>query len=312
MAFVRNLKYPKDEPRTEEDINDYYNDRSLEIKSQYESRMRDINTAIYENDQKIADTQSYYQDNLILSEERARLLEDYERDTVNITELEKQYEIKNTRYEALDTLWAETEDPAERDRIKQEAISVYEEKSQIQYAINNAKEENAQRRQEYNEDDRALVRQIDSNRKRINKIQNIEQKQQSLVNKEKRLSDELEEDLAKNEARRAKELETTSVTKDIEFYAYGSYSEGGRKATLKITATITGPVGFVFADVPKDVLKAIAIDGWDYVDNEGENAINPSLMEFSESKPDEKGIYHFDDRKDITYTHDEVIDITKM
>lgn len=312
MAFVRNLKYPKDEPRTEEDINDYYNDRSLEIKSQYESRMRDINTAIYENDQKIADTQSYYQDNLILSEERARLLEDYERDTVNITELEKQYEIKNTRYEALDTLWAETEDPAERDRIKQEAISVYEEKSQIQYAINNAKEENAQRRQEYNEDDRALVRQIDSNRKRINRIQNIEQKQQSLVNKEKRLSDELEEDLAKNEARRAKELETTSVTKDIEFYAYGSYSEGGRKATLKITATITGPVGFVFADVPKDVLKAIAIDGWDYVDNKGENAINPALMEFSETKPDEKGIYHFDDRKDIDYTHDEVIDITKM
>jgi len=312
MSDIRNLKYPKDEPRTDEDINDYYDDRSLELKAQYESRIRDIDEQIYNNDLKIQEAEQYYQENLLLGSERSQLLNAYERDTTNISELEKQYENKNNRYEALDTLWAQTEDPAERDRIKAEAINVYNEKEAIQTEINNAKQENIERRREYYNDDRKLVKQIDSNNKKIRKIESVDDKQQALVSKKRRLSEKLEEDLAKNQSQREKELKTTAVTKQIDFYAYGAYSEGGRKATLRITAMITGPVDFVFADVPKDVLKAIAIDGWDYVANEGENAINPALMEFSETKPDEKGIYHFGDRKDISYTHEETIDITKM
>lgn len=296
--YVRNLTYPQGYERSEEAINAYYDARELELQAQYESRIRDIDTQLYENDEEIQGIQEYYLDNQELVKQRDTLLADYERSTSQITELEKQYEIKDNRYQALDTLWSQTPDPAERDRIKQEAIGVYYERERIADEIAQAKQSNATNYRAYAEKDREIVQQIDSNNVRISKLRTLEGKQQKLVDKQKRYSGQLDRDLEKNESARENALKNINIpvlNTRVKKYVSGPVSKNkNRIVVLPLIVSIDYPEGENPREIPEEVLADLGIESFDLI---GENYVtpNPSLMRVTDYVPsDAKDVYDYE------------------
>jgi hypothetical protein len=295
--YVRNLTYPQGYERSENAINDYYNTRELELQAQYESRVRDIDTRLYENDEEIQTIQEYYFDNQELVKERADLLKEYERSTTAITELEQQYENKNTRYQALDNLWSQTPDPAERDRIKQEAIEVYNERERIADEIRRAKDSNKTDYRDYAEKDREIVQKIDGNNVKISKLRNLEGKQQKLVEKQKRYSNQLDRDLEKNEIARENALKNVNVpvlNTRVKKYVSGPVSKNrDRIVALPLVVSIDYPEGENPREIPEEVLADLGIELFDMV---GADYVtpNPSLMQITDSIPSAKDVYDYE------------------
>lgn len=295
--YVRNLTYPQGFERSEEAINAYYDAREIELQAQYESRIRDIDTQLYENDEEIQGIQEYYLDNQELVKQRDTLLADYERSTSQITELEKQYEIKDNRYQALDTLWSQTPDPAERDRIKQEAIGVYYERERIADEIAQAKQSNATNYKAYAEKDREIVQQIDSNNVKISKLRTLEGKQQKLVDKQKRYSGQLDRDLEKNTTQKEKELKNIRIpvlTARLKRYASGPVSTNEKRlVVVPFTLVVDYPEGVSLKELSDEIYDDIEFD------NLGEQYVipNPSLMEISDTPPSGSGLDIYDYEK---------------
>lgn len=295
--------------KSEQEVNDFYDEKKLKTEVQYESRIRDIDSQINTIEDKSSAYNKYYASNEELAEQRNKLLSDFESQTVDTTRLEIQVEIKRNRYNALESQWSVTEDASDRENIKQEAIRVGNEIQEVESRIESAKQQDELTRQRYYEQDRILVKKIERNNERIESQNKLKDKQDELFKKKAILSEKTEEDLSEIERKRGDALEKLpkgipSKTIDIEFFTYGMVSSGSdRYITVKVVATITVPANYTEDDIKKEskFLLKLCDDAWQYI--EGTENISATVdISYEFFRPSSKGIYHYDERLKLTYT----------
>jgi len=312
MADINNLTYPKNAPQAEQGVDDYYDERALQLEVQYESRVRDIDEKIYDNDQKrISQADNLLEQNSLLNDERESLRIDYGRSGSDILLLEEKLEQRRNRYYLLESQWSQTENAQERDAIKSEAIRVGTEIEELEANIGIAEERNAENKRRYYEQDRAVVRKIDENNEKLKKIEELDTKNKALGDKKSRLSSKLEEDIEKNEAQREKAREKVrqlipNDPRDVEFYTFGVYSDGTKRmGIVKVNVVINLPKDYAVTAIPNDVMLEIAKQAWQYIYDIGENPVPTENIEWQFSKPSSKGsaTYFFAD----SYTNDDAI-----
>jgi len=312
MADINNLTYPKNAPLTEVAVDDYYDERGLQLEAQYESRIRDIDEKIYNNDQKrVSQLDDLLEQNSQLNDDRESLRLGYERSGSDILLLEEKLEQRRNRYYLLESQWAQTEEAQERDAIKAEAIRVGAEIEELEANIGISEERNAENKRRYYEQDMAVVRKIDENNEKIKKIEELEAKNKKLDEKKSLLTGKLEEDIEKNEAQREKAREKVrqlipNETRDVEFYTFGVYSDGTKRmGIVKVNAVINLPKDYATTAIPNDVMLEIAKMAWQYIYDIGENPVPTENIEWEFAKPSSKGsaTYFFAD----SYTNDDAI-----
>jgi len=312
MADINNLTYPKNAPLTEVAVDDYYDERALQLEAQYESRIRDIDEKIYNNDQKKPSrVEDLLEQNSQLNDERELLRIGYEQSGSDILLLEEKLEQRRNRYYLLESQWAQTEEAQERDAIKAEAIRVGAEIEELEANIGISEERNAENKRRYYEQDMAVVRKIDENNEKIKKIEELEAKNKKLDEKKSLLTGKLEEDIEKNEAQREKAREKVrqlipNETRDVEFYTFGVYSDGTKRmGIVKVNAVINLPKDYATTAIPNDVMLEIAKMAWQYIYDIGENPVPTENIEWEFAKPSSKGsaTYFFAD----SYTNDDAI-----
>jgi len=312
MADINNLTYPKNAPLTEVAVDDYYDERGLQLEAQYESRIRDIDEKIYNNDQKrVSQLDDLLEQNSQLNDDRESLRLGYERSGSDILLLEEKLEQRRNRYYLLESQWSQTENAQERDAIKSEAIRVGTEIEELEANIGVAEERNAENKRRYYEQDRAVVRKIDENNEKLKKIEELDTKNKALGDKKSRLSSKLEEDIEKNEAQREKAREKVrqlipNDPRDVEFYTFGVYSDGTKRmGIVKVNAVINLPKDYATTAIPNDVMLEIAKMAWQYIYDIGENPVPTENIEWEFAKPSSKGsaTYFFAD----SYTNDDAI-----
>ena len=312
MADINNLTYPKNAPLTEVAVDDYYDERALQLEAQYESRIRDIDEKIYNNDQKrVSQLDDLLEQNSQLNDDRESLRLGYERSGSDILLLEEKLEQRRNRYYLLESQWAQTEEAQERDAIKAEAIRVGAEIEELEANIGISEERNAENKRRYYEQDMAVVRKIDENNEKIKKIEELEAKNKKLDEKKSLLTGKLEEDIEKNEAQREKAREKVrqlipNETRDVEFYTFGVYSDGTKRmGIVKVNAVINLPKDYATTAIPNDVMLEIAKMAWQYIYDIGENPVPTENIEWEFAKPSSKGsaTYFFAD----SYTNDDAI-----
>jgi hypothetical protein len=312
MADINNLTYPKNAPLTEVAVDDYYDERALQLEAQYESRIRDIDEKIYNNDQKKPSrVEDLLEQNSQLYDDRELLRIGYEQSGSDILLLEEKLEQRRNRYYLLESQWAQTEEAQERDAIKAEAIRVGAEIEELEANIGIAEERNAENKRRYYEQDMAVVRKIDENNEKLKKIEEIDAKNRKLDEKKSLLTGKLEEDIEKNEAYREKAREKArqlipNETRDVEFYTFGVYSDGTKRmGIVKVNAVINLPKDYTVTAIPNDVMLEIAKMAWQYIYDIGENPVPTENIEWEFAKPSSKGsaTYFFAD----SYTNDDAI-----
>jgi len=312
MADINNLTYPKNAPLTEVAVDDYYDERALQLEAQYESRIRDIDEKIYNNDQKrISQAEELLEQNSQLNDDRELLRIGYEQSGSGILLLEEKLEQRRNRYYLLESQWAQTEEAQERDAIKAEAIRVGAEIEELEANIGISEERNAENKRRYYEQDMAVVRKIDENNEKIKKIEELDAKNKKLDEKKSLLTNKLEEDIGKNEAYREKAKEKArqlvpNEPRDVEFYTFGVYSDGTKRmGIVKVNAVINLPKDYAVTAIPNDVMLEIAKMAWQYIYDIGENPVPTENIEWEFKKPTSKGsaTYFFAD----SYTNDDAI-----
>jgi len=312
MADINNLTYPKNAPQTEQGVDDYYDERALQLEVQYESRVRDIDEKIYDNDQKkLLQAEDLLEQNSQLNDDRESLRIGYEQSGSDILLLEEKLEQRRNRYYLLESQWGQTENAQERDAIKAEAIRVGTEIEELEANIGIAEERNAENKRRYYEQDRAVVRKIDENNEKIKKIEELEAKNKKLDEKKSLLTGKLEEDIEKNEAQREKAREKVrqlvpNEPRDVEFYTFGVYSDGTKRmGIVKVNVVINLPKDYAVTAIPNDVMLEIAKLAWQYIYDIGENPVPTENIEWEFAKPSSKGsaTYFFAD----SYTNDDAI-----
>jgi len=298
-TYISNLKYPKGQARTEDSINAYYNRRETELQAQYESRLRELDTQLYENDEKMRAIQVYYDANQDLIDERNELLEEYERGTVDTTNIVQQIAILDNRYNRLEDAWYVTEEKEKRDAIKDEAIKTYAEKQALEERIKLMEEQDAEVRKRYFDDAGKIDKKIQANNKKITKLSEIEEKQQEIIAKERRYADELQADLEKNEVQREKELENLAVkvlNVKVKKYASGPVSKNRKRlVVVPFVVSIDYPEGENPAEIPEDKLVELGIEACDLVAGDYVTP-NPSEMSITDAPPSGSGwdIYDYE------------------
>jgi hypothetical protein len=312
MADINNLTYPKNAPLTEVAVDDYYDERALQLEAQYESHIRDIDEKIYNNDQKrISQADDLLEQNSQLNDERELLRIGYEQSGSDILLLEEKLEQRRNRYYLLESQWAQTENAQERDVIKSEAIHVGAEIEELEANIEIAEERNAENKRRYYEQDRAIVQKIDENNEKIKKIEELESKNKKLDEKKSILAGGLEDDIEKNEAYREKAKEKVrqlipNDPRDVEFYTFGVYSDGTKRmGIVKVNAVINLPKDYPVTAIPNDVMLEIAKQAWQYIYDLGENPVPVENIEWDFNKPTSGGsaTYFFAD----SYVNDDAI-----
>ncbi len=312
MADINNLTYPKNAPLTEVAVDDYYDERALQLEAQYESRIRDIDEKIYNNDQKKPSrVEDLLEQNSQLNDERELLRIGYEQSGSDILILEEKLEQRRNRYYLLESQWGQTENAQERDAIKAEAIRVGAEIEELEANIGISEERNAENKRRYYEQDMAVVRKIDENNEKIKKIEELDAKNKKLDEKKSLLTNKLEEDIGKNEAYREKAKEKArqlvpNEPRDVEFYTFGVYSDGTKRmGIVKVNAVINLPKDYAVTAIPNDVMLEIAKMAWQYIYDIGENPVPTENIEWEFKKPTSKGsaTYFFAD----SYTNDDAI-----
>jgi hypothetical protein len=297
MSEIYNLRYPKNLSRSEENINTYYNQRELQLQAQYESRARDIDTQIYDNDEKLGAVDDYYYKNDELADQQKILLQEYEQSTQGITELEQQAEIKRSRYYALEELWSQTEDANERARIKEEAIQTATELQQIEDKIRTAEMQNRVLKQNYWDETQKIQAKILSNNKKISKLSELEENQGALSHRKARLAEELQVDLDKNEKYRQSELKNINVpilNTKVKKYASGPVSKNKKRVVvIPFTISIDYPQGVDVRDIPPEEMDRLGIEAFDLVSVEYVTP-NPTEMTITDRPPSGEGLDVYD------------------
>lgn len=293
----------------EKDVNDFYDEKKFKADLQYESRTRDIDRKLVENDERIlAKYDKYYATNEALTEQRNILREKFESRAFDTTNLEAQIEIKRNRYTALETQWALTEDSQQRDIIKAEAIREGSEIEELESRVKDIKDREETARQSYEEKDSKIVKRIEKNYEQLEKVRKFEDKQDELTEKRAILTEKYEEDLSEIERKREEALENLPKgippkTIEIEFFAYGKVSPGSdRYLTVTVKAEVTVPSTYKESNIESEdkFLLELCEKAWQYVEDGGEKRANVGIgYEFS--RPDSKGIYHFDERMGMEY-----------
>lgn len=297
---------------TEEQVNDYYDERRFKIENSYYSRVRDIDSKIVEIDELTSEKRNdIYDANADLAQQRDRLMDEYARGSEGIFQMEQELEIKRNRYQLLDTQFTQTEDPAERENIRNEAVQVGAEIQDLKSKIGTAQRQDFQRKQETWDEVQKVNQKILANNKKLEKLSGLEEKQNALVSKRDELAEKFDSDIQRNEQLRQQALDKLPKTVpdrvvDVDGYGWTDYCDGGRIITVPIKFSVRLPEDLSIKDIPQDILQQMALDALAYLIDEGEN-VPGGFMLWSDTKPTGAGDYHFGDRG-IAYSRTEVIE----
>jgi len=313
MAFVSGIRYPKNAPQTEQGVDDYYDNRKIELQSQYESRARDIDTKWFALNDDLTVIQTTREENIkeislqikTNNEELTRLKT--ELDTIpdtDVTQLDEQISIlsdeideqSKSGYVSRNTADKYNKLVLQRDELLKPRLQGEKLNTEIERleANNKALESLG----------------VNVNEKTPQELE-LESKQKKLDTKRDILTSGLEEDIEKNEEEREKVKEKLEKLipndpRDVEFYTFGVYSDGTKRmGIVKVNAVINLPKDYATTAIPNDVMLELAKQAWQYIYDIGENPVPTENIEWEFKKPTSKGsaTYFFAD----SYTNDDAI-----
>jgi len=299
--------------RTEQEVNDYYDERGFKIENKYYSRIRYIDGKMLENEEDIAKIEERLESkNAPLLKKRDKLLEEYQEETQPTTELEKQMEIERNRWYLLSEVLSKESDPEKRREIEDSMRDTAGKMTSIESNIKDAKQQDFERRQKLWSDIQDTNAKINADTRKLEKIAKIEADQDQRISKKDEIAEKFDSDIQRNERLRQQAIDNLPKTVpdrvvDVDGYAWTDYCDGGRIITVPIKFSIRLPDELTIQDIPQDILQQMATEAYDYVTIDMGEIVPGGLMLWSDIKPTGAGDYHFGDRG-IAYNRTEVIE----